>query len=64
VDVAVKTAKNKRLPRRIDFCESGPVHRCIHAVSHIVEDHAEKIGISPRFAATKIIEGDEDIIAR
>jgi ferrous iron transport protein B len=64
VDTMLQTARNKVLPRRIDFCESGPVHRCIHAVSHAVEDHAEKLGISPRFAATKIIEGDVDIIAR
>ena len=64
VDVMVKTAKNRVFPKRIDFCESGPVHRCIHTVSHIVEDHAENCGMSPRFAATKIIEGDEDIIAR
>ena len=64
VDLVVDTARNKVMPRRIDFCEAGPVHRCIHAVSHIVEDHAERLGISPRFAATKIIEGDEDIIAR
>ena len=47
-----------------DFCEKGAVHRCIHAVSHQVEDHAERIGISPRFAATKIVEGDKDIIER
>jgi ferrous iron transport protein B len=64
VDIIVQTAKDRVMPRRIDFCEAGPVHRCIHAVSHIVEDHAEKLGISPRFAATKIIEGDEDIITR
>jgi ferrous iron transport protein B len=64
IDETGKTAKSKLLPRRIDFCESGPVHRCIHAVSHIVEDHAENNGLSPRFAATKIIEGDEDIITR
>jgi ferrous iron transport protein B len=59
-----RTARHKVMPRRIDFCESGPVHRCIHAVSHIIEDHAEKMGMSPRFAATKIIEGDGDIISR
>lgn len=64
LDTAIKTAKNKVYPKRIDFCEAGPVHRCIHAVSHIVEDHAENCGMSPRFAATKIIEGDSDIIAR
>ena len=49
-------------PKVTDFCEKGPVHRCIHAVSHQVEDHAEAIGISPRFAAAKIVEDDKDII--
>ncbi len=51
-------------PKVTDFCEKGPVHRCIHAVSHQVEDHAERIGMSPRFAATKIVEGDVEIIDR
>lgn len=51
-------------PAVTDFCEKGPVHRCIHAVSHQVEDHAEKIGMSPRFAASKIVEGDKDVIER
>ncbi|MBQ0125104.1 MAG: ferrous iron transport protein B, partial [Clostridiales bacterium] len=46
-------------PKIYDFCPSGPVHRCIHAVTHLVEDHAENIGVSPRFAAVKLIEGDE-----
>lgn len=59
--IAIHTAENKIYPQRIDFCEAGPVHRCIHAVSHMLEDHAERCGMSPRFAATKIIEGDEDI---
>lgn len=62
IDKIIKTAKNKVYPQKIDFCEAGPVHRCIHAVSHIVEDHAEQCGMSPRFAATKIIEDDHDII--
>lgn len=60
----VKVAKNKTKPKVKDFCEKGPVHRCIHAVSHQVEDHAQNIGMSPRFAATKIVEQDEDIIKR
>lgn len=51
-------------PAVTDFCEKGPVHRCIHAVSHQVEDHAETIGMSPRFAASKIVEGDKDVIER
>ena len=57
-------AKNRVKPKVKDFCEKGAVHRCIHAVSHQVEDHAQNIGMSPRFAATKIVEGDETIIKR
>lgn len=60
---AVREVSQRRIyPKVTDFCEKGAVHRCIHAVSHQVEDHAERIGISPRFAATKIVEGDRDII--
>ncbi len=55
---AEAAAKQKLLPRVLDFCPDGPVHRCIHAVSHIIEDHARGIGASPRFCATKLIEGD------
>lgn len=58
------TASKKILPKVMDFCEQGPVHRCIHAVSHQVEDHAAGIGMSPRFAATKIVENDTDIIGQ
>lgn len=58
VKTAVATAKGKVKPKIQDFCAPGPVHRCIHAVSHLIEDHAQSIGISPRFAATKLIEGD------
>ena len=64
IEVAIQTAKRKEYPKITDFCEQGPVHRCIHAVSHQVEDHAAKIGMSPRFAATKIVENDTDIIER
>ncbi len=64
IENVVQTAKQKRYPLVTDFCEQGPVHRCIHAVSHQVEDHAERIGMSPRFAATKIVEQDSDIISR
>ncbi|MBO5473463.1 MAG: ferrous iron transport protein B [Lachnospiraceae bacterium] len=59
-----ETARKRSYPRVRDFCEKGPVHRCIHAVSHQVEDHADRIGMSPRFVATKIVEGDQDIIDR
>ena len=58
IKIAVATAKGKVKPKVQDFCAPGPVHRCIHAVSHLIEDHAQSIGISPRFAATKLIEGD------
>lgn len=62
---AIREVSSRRIyPKVTDFCEKGPVHRCIHAVSHQVEDHAERIGMSPRFAATKIVEGDRDIIDR
>lgn len=64
IDKMLSTAKNRVKPKKIDFCESGPVHRCIHAISHIIEDHAENCGMSYRFAATKIIEGDNDIISK
>ena len=59
-----ETASRRLYPQVTDFCEKGPVHRCIHAVSHQVEDHAERIGMSPRFAATKIVEGDAEIMDR
>ncbi len=58
IDIIMKTAKYKKCPKRLDFC-SGAVHRTIHAVAHLIEDHAERIGISPRFAATKVVEGDK-----
>lgn len=64
IHAMVETAQKKNYPKVQDFCEPGAVHRCIHAVSHLIEDHAENIGMSARFAGTKLIEGDEDIIGR
>lgn len=64
IRVAIDAAKNKRTPKKMDFCRSGPIHRCIHSVSHVIEDHADRMGVPPRFAATRVIEGDEDIIGR
>lgn len=61
--VVAETAENARKPRRTDFCSAGPVHRCIHTVSHVVEDHADKIGVPSRFAATRVIEEDDEIIS-
>ena len=63
VDEVVRTivdvAEHRILPKVLDFCPDGPVHRCIHAASTLIEDHARAIGISARFCATKMIEGDE-----
>ena len=61
--VVAETAEITNKPRRIDFCSAGPVHRCIHTVSHVVEDHADRVGVPSRFAATRVIEEDADIIA-
>ena len=58
VEAALKVAGDKIYPQVYDFCPSGPVHRCVHAVTHNIEDHAERIGVFPRFCATKLIEGD------
>ena len=58
------SAKGRKVPKKVDFCEFGPIHRCVHAISHLVEDHAQNAGISARFAATKLIEGDEIITNR
>ncbi len=60
VETLLKTAQNKEKPKVLDFCPDGPVHRCIHAVSHIIEDHAQKLDISRRFCASKLIEGEAD----
>lgn len=59
---AIHVAKFQESPGRQDFCEDGPVHRCIHGVIHLIEDHAKRAGIPVRFAATKLIEGDEIIL--
>ncbi len=59
VDRITDIAKKRIYPSVLDFCQPGPVHRCIHSVSHMIEDHAESNNISARFAATKLIEGDQ-----
>ena len=61
IDQAADVAKNRRMPERVDFC-SGAVHRAIHAISHIIEDHAGKQSIPARFAATKLVEGDDPML--
>ncbi len=55
-------ASEKIYPKKWDICEDGPLHRCIHAVTHVIEDHAEKTGISKRFAAIRLIEGEEETV--
>ena len=63
LDQAVHTARGRTLPKVYDFCApDSPVHRCIHAVVHMIQDHADKAGIPARFATTKLIEGDEGIL--
>ena len=64
VRMAVTTARSKTPPAVYDFCSPGPVHRCIHAVVHQIEDHAEAAGLPLRFAATKLIEDDGDVRER
>ena len=64
VEKVIRTAEKKKYPKITDFWEKGAVHRCIHALSHQVEDHAQNLGISPRFAATKVVENDVEIIKK
>lgn len=59
IDKALEVARERKKPVVTDFCaDDSPVHRCIHAVVHLIMDHALKIKIPPRFCATKLIEGD------
>ncbi len=63
IDVVLRTAQQRQKPKRLDFCQ-GAVHRAIHSVSHMIEDHAAAIGVPSRFAATKLLEGDEPMMAQ
>ena len=67
VDHALHVAKYQERPGRMDFCgeedHGGAVHRCIHGIIHLIEDHAKAAGIPVRFAATKLVEGDQRIEA-
>lgn len=68
VSHAIHVAHFRERPMRQDFCDEndhgGAVHRCIHAIIHLIEDHARAAGIPVRFAASKVAEGDESIIAK
>ena len=66
VSHAIHVAKYRERPGRMDFCDEndqgGAVHRCLHGIMHLIEDHAKSAGIPVRFAATKLVEGDERIL--
>lgn len=68
IDHAVHVAKYQEKPGRQDFCGSedhgGAVHRCLHGIMHLIEDHAKTAGIPLRFAASKLAEGDPDILKK
>ena len=68
IEHAIHIAKYQERPGRLDFCGEddfgGAVHRCIHSICHLIEDHAKKVDIPLRFAASKIIEGDNLILDR
>ena len=55
---AIEVAESKLVPQRIDFC-TGPVHRSLHAMEHLIEDHSKEKGIPRRFAASRLLEGDD-----
>ena len=62
VDQALTVARGKVLPKVTDFCsDDSAVHRCIHAVVHLIADHADRIGVPARFCAAKLIEGGDDL---
>lgn len=62
VNQAITVARRKVFPKVTDFCsETSAVHRCIHAVMHLIADHADRIGIPARFCAAKLIEGGDDL---
>ncbi len=67
VEHALLVARRRELPGRLDFCEpegpdGGALHRCIHGICHLVDDHARRAGIPTRFAATKAVEGDHLVL--
>ena len=65
IDQAVQTVRAGTLPQVTDFCGAdSPVHRCLHAVVHLIADHADRLHIPARFCAAKLIEGDEALAER
>lgn len=65
---ALHVAKYQERPGRTDFCDKnehgGSIHRCLHGIMHLIEDHAQAAGIPVRFAATKLVEGDQTILEK
>lgn len=65
VDRAVASVKEHNVPQKTDFCTAGSeLHKTIHSIAHIVEDHAHAAGIPTRFAATKLVEGDTPMMQK
>ena len=68
IDHAIHVAQYQEKPGRTDFCDpqehNGAVHRCLHGIMHLIEDHAAKAGIPIRFAASKLAEGDPMILEK
>lgn len=66
VEHAIHVAKYQECPVRQDFCDKddhkGAVHRCLHSIMHLIEDHAQRTNIPLRFAASKLVEGDETVL--
>lgn len=66
INHALHVAKYQERPGRLDFCaedqNGGALHRCLHGIMHLIEDHAKLAGLPIRFAATKIVEGDTQVI--
>lgn len=58
----MEVVTKKTPPKKVDFCEVGELHKAIHSIAHIIEDHAKLAGLPTRFAATKIVEGDEPVL--
>ncbi len=65
IDRVTDAARKKTLPGVTDFCaDDSPVHRCIHAVIHLIQDHADRLGVPSRFCTAKLIEGDPELADR
>ena len=69
IDHAIHVAKYRERPGRMDFCDAngedgGAMHRCLHSIMHLIEDHAHKKEIPTRFAASKLVEGDDEVLKK